>query len=209
MSYNRRVLPQLVEASLWTSVNSEIAPIEENLRGILGDLIRSCQATVFQNYQRLSGNPGTSFDPPSTAAGTQTPINNECDRQSAQDTDPARGSTSLFFQEPPYLHDSTDGVSDQLIGGSLELYPTRSHGSDSGYGSVPTGCECDCHKMGGNQPNRGIGSTSRSNTGGCEDACQMCLPVHSDPPLLVEADNRDDAFKDYDFDKDLNTFLNL
>ena len=48
--YNRRVLPQMVEANLQSIVNAEMAPIETNLRALLVDIVRRCQATVAQNF---------------------------------------------------------------------------------------------------------------------------------------------------------------
>ena len=52
-AYSRTELPRLVEASLQAIVSTEMAPLEENLRAMLVDIVRRCQSTVAQNYGRI------------------------------------------------------------------------------------------------------------------------------------------------------------
>lgn len=141
-AYNRTALPLLVEANLQAVVSVDMAPMEESLKALLVDIVRRCQSTVAQNFQRLQG-PKVS---PNRSIGS-TP-------QILPSTQPAAlplvaANHALgFYQEPPYLT-AEAGASSPGPPLEDESHRATSQGqvSDSGYGSGtgPDACECPCH----------------------------------------------------------------
>ena len=142
-AYSRTELPRLVEANLQILVNAEISPIEESLKSMLVDIVRRCQSTVAQNYDRI--HPSSSQERESTSsqvlntsflsqaediningdlstAGRQQPLEQPAHRYEI--------NTAAFFEEPPLQCTST-----------MDMQPGAYHrdlaaqSSDSGYGS--------------------------------------------------------------------------
>ena len=107
-AYNRRALPRLVEANLQAMVNTEMVPLEENLRRLLVDIVRRCQSTVAENFRvtrpskRVSPN---SPQQPSPQAISPLPTGGEKFFTDSQLLAPTvAGTTSGFFEEPPHMH---------------------------------------------------------------------------------------------------------
>ena len=141
-SYNRRALPLLVEANLQAVVNAEMAPLEESLRAMLVDIVRKCQSTVAQNFQRLYGPKTSSNGSRRSPSLGSVPI-------LQPNLQPAKTSQALHhYQEPPFQSVGA-GVSDwtphpEDCGHSGY---TQAPFSDSGYASGvnPDSCNCPCH----------------------------------------------------------------
>ncbi|KAL8821639.1 MAG: hypothetical protein Q9191_007267, partial [Dirinaria sp. TL-2023a] len=150
-AYNRTELPRLVEANLQTLVNAEILPLEESLKRMLVDIVRRCQSTVAQNYDRI--HPASSQERDS---GSSQVLNTSFDFQ-AEDTNvnfdaltagrqqlleqPAQldqTNTTAFFEEPPPQSTNTLDVQPE------DYHPkSAAQSPDSGYGSFLF-CTCTC-----------------------------------------------------------------
>ena len=132
-TYSSRALPLLVEANLQALVSAEMAPLEDSLRTLLVDIVRRCQSTVAQNFQRLQGaKPGVG------SASSLTP-----DALPCGPPQPAKINQALLhYQEPPFQ------ATDVAVSNTIPLIPhERTPFSDSGYGSGvnQVWCDCPCH----------------------------------------------------------------
>ena len=141
-AYSSRELPRLVEANLQAMVNAEIAPLEESLRAMLVDIVRRCQSTVAQNYDRIRSASAADNDAPPvetsptalwspiedvTASGLLTSF--EPSNVSGRPMQHTDHTPSLFFEEPPFV-----GAEAAALGLNDPFFSTiGSH--DSGYGS--------------------------------------------------------------------------
>ena len=76
-AYNDLVLPLLVEADLQSLIDVEMAPIEQNARNMLVDIVRRCQTVVSQNYHSFQES--TSHSSP--IAGAQADLSPQDDTQ--------------------------------------------------------------------------------------------------------------------------------
>ncbi|KAL8718483.1 MAG: hypothetical protein Q9225_004384 [Loekoesia sp. 1 TL-2023] len=142
-AYNRIELPRLVEANLQTMVNAQIAPLEESLKAMVVDIVRRCQSTVAQNYNRIQATPSIEkprvndefFAAPLSLNAEQTANGDSWTTlQYPQTALEGRGlvnnETTNLFEEPPWLTSS-----------EAELFPGIDHSSsrginsDSGYGT--------------------------------------------------------------------------
>ena len=136
-SYSRRALPLLVEANFRAVVNAE-----ESLMAMLVDILRKCQSTVEQNYQRLYGpKPSSNGSRRSPSLGS-VPI-------LQPNLQPAKTSQALpHFQEPPF----------QSVGAGVSNWTphpedcghsgyTQAPFSDYGYANGVSfdSCNCPCH----------------------------------------------------------------
>ena len=212
-AYNRRVLPQLVEASLSAAISNDLAPLEERVRSIVGDIIRTCQSTVFQNFQRLntsgSPRPGLVVNPP---ASMLRPIIGAEGNDTSTHIGSSTPSTSRFYQEPPHLNSDRTFASFETLRNYDSPQQRNNQSSDSGYGSITRGCQCACHKC----------SDSPSDQSYARDAIEMDKPAnevqpsfqgcffcaHDHPDELPSIDNSgkdDDPFKDFDFEQYLQS----
>lgn len=140
-AYNRRALPLLVEANLQAIVDAEMAPLEGSLRTMLVDIVRRCQSTIAQNFQRMqeseSHSSNSELAPAPDAISKEPPA-----AAPPQPTKPTR--SALHYQEPPF----------QPEAGQLDWgLPCANHSqnrnlqdliSDSGYGSGVNVDLCDC-----------------------------------------------------------------
>ena len=210
-AYNRRVLPQIVEASLSAAISTDLAPVEERVRALVGDILRTCQSTVFRNFQRMNTtnppNPNVTASPIPHEGPNPVPID---DGENPFDTVGSSTSTSLFFQEPPHLNFDEGTTNFQSTPESNVLIPVNSQGSDSGYGSLPKGCECSCH-LAPSDPSHPSSTSSKVNR---EDAissdlaqsqgCFSCSSKHADQDQNVPLASND-IVEDFDLEQWLNS----
>lgn len=147
-NYNRTNLPLLVEANFRAIVDPQIAPIEEHVRALVVDLVRTCQSTVARNFQLTMASASLAND--RTESSNQAIASTESAVQT--DGEPIQtfgdGTAGMyFFREPPHVN--ADAGS-SLPGPMYEYNHdsvTSNHNpkSDSGYPSLPFSCSCSCH----------------------------------------------------------------
>ena len=146
-AYNRRALPRLVEANLQAMVNTEMVPLEENLRRLLVDIVRRCQSTVAENFRvtRPSKKVFTnSPQQPSSSTISPLPPRGKTFLTDSQLLAPTlAGTTSGFFEEPPHVEAGPSYP--RLPEGTEGLGIPQNQFTDSGYGSSLEACECSCH----------------------------------------------------------------
>lgn len=143
-AYSRTELPRLVEANLQSLVDAEISPLEESLKRMLVDIVRRCQSTVAQNYERI--HPASSQERESTSSQVLNTsylsqaeginVNGDLSTTARQQLleQPAHSyesNTTAFFEEPPPQGTNTIDVQP---GAHHSISVTQS--IDSGYGSV-------------------------------------------------------------------------
>jgi hypothetical protein len=141
-SYSRRALPTLVEANLQAIVGAEMAPIEESLRTLLVDIVRRCQSTVAQNFQRLHG------AKPNSNSSTRSPSLGSVPIQQPLPQPSIVNQALHHYQEPPF-QSLEAGVSDwgSRLENHVHVEGSQAPFSDSGYGSAVNHdpCDCPCH----------------------------------------------------------------
>ena len=154
--YNRIALPLLVAASLQSIVQSKIAPIEEEVRILLVDIVRSSQSTVAQNFQQAQQMKIAQASP-----SEATPAPAQEYLQTGEVEDPFKtlmpttgtvisADVATHYQEPPFSEFSID------FAPFTDLRQTpQKQASDSGYGTNSSPCACPCHL--------GIGSSNSTN----------------------------------------------
>ena len=99
-NYNRTALPLLVEANLRAIVDSHIAPIEERVRAMVVDIVRTCQSTVARNFH-LTISP--------------TPLANDRARSSSEGI--------LLSETAVHTHEEPAQVSMDVTASTLESFP--------------------------------------------------------------------------------------
>ena len=147
--YNRTTLPLLVEANLRAIVEPQIAPIEERVRAIVVDIVRTCQSTVAQNFHTRFAPTSSANDPtqssPQAIAPNRT-AGSTPEEAAESGINDATGNHLDFFQEPPHL---TAGARASLPVPTMynhnDITRNQNENSDSGYGSLPVACNCSCH----------------------------------------------------------------
>ena len=169
-SYSRTELPRLIEANLQAMVDAEVAPLEENIKALVVDVVRRCQSTVAQNYGRIK----SSTDITATQTGEKsTPAIEQADLQNANaheagfiqpsyDEPPFRDQP-VFFPEPAAIADwaAADASHEQEPFLSHEQEPFLSLQSDSGYGTLLDAYECQC-------------GDSQGPNGSSDEVCALC-----------------------------------
>ena len=144
-AYNQTALPLLVEANLRAIVESQIAPIEDRVRAMVVDIVRTCQSTVARNFNLMIASTSSVDD--RTQPHSQTVTLGESSANTREElarlprNDTADNPLDLY-REPPHLNAEAsttfpDPVS--MATGSQNL------DSDSGYSSIPHSCACSCH----------------------------------------------------------------
>ena len=148
-AYSRRALPRLVEANLQAMVNTEMVPLEENLRRLLVDIVRRCQSTVAENFRvtrpsrKVSPN---SPQQPSSQAISPLPTGGEKFLADGQLLAPTvAGTTSGFFEEPPHVPVEAGPSYPKPPEGTDGLELPQNQFTDSGYGGSLEACDCICH----------------------------------------------------------------
>ena len=147
--FSQSAVLMLVDAQLRLRLSSEVAPIEDNLRVHIVDIVRRCQSAVAASFLRSEEQPtGIELSTQVTIQGdgpeqhiTRAPI--------VDNTNEATTIASVFYEEPPFVtygdiglessHDSTLSFQAQT--------------NDSDYESRTSSCRCHCHL--------GIGSSQK------------------------------------------------
>ena len=133
-AYNRRHLPRLVDAHLSASISSDLAPLEEKMREMLADTIRTCQFIVFQKYQML--NMRRSSPQVDQISFLRSSSNSIC--QLSEETHINQpGLSQVLNTEPVYVEPDQIAFSQSAIA-QTPLSAHQSFGPDSGYGSTST-----------------------------------------------------------------------
>ena len=146
--YNRTTLPLLVEANLRAIVESQVAPIEERVRAMVVDIVRTCQSTVARNYHLTisktssAKNRMRSSSPATAAAETTVPTIVEPAQEAVND---ATGNSLDFFREPPHLNAEASASVPGPVYNHTDFTEYQNPSSDSGYGSLQERCGCFCH----------------------------------------------------------------
>ena len=147
-AYNRRALPRLVEANLQAMVNTEMVPIEENLRRLLVDIVRRCQSTVAENF-RVTRPPSKvpTNSPQQSSSQAISPLQTrETSLPDSQLLAPTiADTTSGFFEEPPHVHMEAGFSYPRPPESTDALEPPQDQFTDSGYGGFLGPCGCNCH----------------------------------------------------------------
>ena len=150
-AYNSRALPQLVEANLQAMVNTQMEPIEENLRRLLVDVVRRCSSTVVENFRRTR-EPRVSSNPPHLPSSHTVPTlphREETSPTNSQLLAPTVANTtsycSDFFEEPPHMGIEAGPSSLRLPESADCLASGPNYFADSGYASSLEACSCTCH----------------------------------------------------------------
>ena len=161
-TYSKTELPRLIEANLQVMVDAEVAPLEENIKLLLVDVVRRCQSTVAQNYGRIKSSADI------TASQLEEKSVPAVEPQHLQHTN-ARdgGSIHLSSEEPPFrgppvLFPESAASVDRVEIDSFEgQKPYPEFLSDSDYEILLNGSECQCDE--GHQPN-----------GFLDEVCAVC-----------------------------------
>ena len=147
-AYNRTTLPLLVEANLRAIVESQIAPIEERVRAMVVDIVRTSQSTVARNFHFTIA--------PASIAGDRMQSSSQTiaspERAMHTHGEPAQTDSvgivdnSLnFFREPPHLNAEASASAPGPVSDYNSFSRHQNSYSDSGYASLPSSCNCSCH----------------------------------------------------------------
>ena len=147
--YNRTTLPLLIDANLRAIVESQAAPIEENVRAMFVDLVRTCQSTVARNYHLLVA-PVSSANARMQSSTHTTAATEAAGQMSEGSADPfvddTRESSLDFLREPSRLNAEASASALGSIYNYSSIDGSRNQSSDSGYPGVSFSCSCSCHK---------------------------------------------------------------
>ena len=144
-TYNRTALPLLVEANLRAIVESQIAPIEERVRAMIVDIVRTAQSTIARNFNSM--NAPTSSADDETQPHSQTVRLAELGALSSEEPAQTFGidgadHPSELYHEPPHLNAEASASFPDPVSIAIG---SQYHSSDSGYSSLPFSCPCSCH----------------------------------------------------------------
>ena len=125
-------------------MESQIAPIEECVRAMVADIVRTCLSTVAQDFRSLndldripSSFPQASASDEVTTHGHEEPVHG-----SAPDT---AGNSLDFFREPSPLDAEANASLPAPMYDYSDLLHHQSQSQDSGYETLPDNCDCHCH----------------------------------------------------------------
>ena len=128
-------------------MESQIAPIEERVRAMVVDIVRTCQSTVARNF-RLSIAPvssaGDQLQPSQAIASVEdgTHTREDPDQTSVDGT---AGDSLDFLREPSLLNAEASASLPGRMYSHNYVTGRQSQSSDSGYGSLSKPCDCSCH----------------------------------------------------------------
>ena len=159
-AYSRAALPQLVEANLRATLDTDLKPIEENLRTQLVDIVRRCQSVVEENFRITRGSKvgtGDGLEPIISAQpGEDVPLSH-----TPVPATTMQGQMTDFFHEPPLMAPEMNISFAPIAGFTGGPDPFKGQLVDSTYGTLPEPCECVCHVF-------------------CTNTCNDCIGKHSD-----------------------------
>ena len=129
-------------------VESEIAPIEDRVRSLVVDIVRTCQSTVARNFHLMVAPASSAND--QTQPSTQTTVSTEAGEKKHEESthanvDDIGGSSLDFYREPPHLDAEASASSLGSMYNYSSVAGNYNQSSDSGYGSLPNSCSCSCH----------------------------------------------------------------
>ncbi|KAK0511334.1 hypothetical protein JMJ35_005907 [Cladonia borealis] len=189
-TYSRTALPLLVEANLQSLISAGIVPIEENVKKLLVDIVRTCLSAVAQNYKqwrgiRSSARNSTESSILSFAAEQQTREESIPTSQVPSPSPPQ--PRTLFFEEPPHVAVDTMPVVTALSHERISGPGQEVQYSDSGYGSYFDPCFCICHLH--------VDSAKVLDAlGNCEDCSQNHNPNSSTFDFLPSSFDLDSSY---------------
>lgn len=159
--YSRRALPRLVEANLREMVNTEMVPIEENLRRLLVDVVHRCQSTVTENFRVTRVTRSTSVNSPQPESSHTTPPTPPSEEMLPTDSQliipTSAFATPGSVQVPNQVSAEAGPSCPRPPEGDDALEPFPNLFTDSGYGSTQETCDCGCHAdVGTNQETNGL-----------------------------------------------------
>ena len=149
-------------------MESQIASIEERVRAIVVDIVRTCQSTIARNYH-LTMAPTSSANqptqPPSPAiasientvsmygypaqmSGNGTVANPTVtmyENLAQLSRNGSEGNPLNFFREPPHLNAEARTSFPDPVDSHSSVARHQNQSSDSGYASLPSSCGCSCH----------------------------------------------------------------
>ena len=126
-------------------METQIAPIEEGLRAMVVDIVRTCQSTIARNYNIMIAPTSLANDQTQPNSQTVTPgessanIREESARLPRID---AADNLSELYREPPHLNAEASATTPGPV--SSVIAP-QNLSSDSGYSSIFNPCACICH----------------------------------------------------------------
>ena len=208
--YNRTNLPLLVEASLRVIVETQITPIEEHVRTMVVDIVRSCQSTVARNFHLTVSPTSSASDRMQPSFQSITPAENGGDTRvgsaplSRHDT---ADNPLDSFCEPPHLSAEASASSP---GPKSRATGSQDPNSATGYSSLPHSCGCSCHDYSNylnTVDSKRISlcalksSATKPNIG--HSSCQSCAFMHLDFDILLGLD-LDNSNNDFDWNDEEN-----
>ena len=144
-NYSQTALPLLVEANLRAIVETQNAPIEERVRAMFVNIVRTCQSTVARNFHLTVSQPssanGRMQSSSQTIAPAETNVHTRTERGNSSRDDTTDDSLD-FSREPPHLNAE---VSAPFLGPLGNVTGSQGPNSDSGFESSPFSCACSCH----------------------------------------------------------------
>ena len=149
-------------------MESQIAPIEERVRAMVVDIVRTCQSTVARNYHLAmaptsSANQLTQPSSPAIASientvsmyGHPAQISGNGNVASPtvstyEDSAQISGNGTVgppldFFREPPHLNAEASTLFPGSVYNPSSVAGYQNQISDSGYASLRSSCGCSCH----------------------------------------------------------------
>lgn len=181
--YNRATLPLLVEANLRAIVESQVAPIEERVRTMVVDIVRTCQSTVARNFHLTIAPTSQAHDRITSSPQASSSYENATHTYEEPIHDSAyaiAGNSLDFFREPSLLTGEASASLPIAMYNHSNSINSQSQSQDSGYGTLTDTCDCLCHRH----------STLSTSTIGCSN-CPDCALNHSKPDVFDF-----DAFED-------------
>lgn len=210
-AYNRRVLPQLVEASLSAAISTDLAPVEERVRALVGDILRTCQSKVSRDFFQQM-NAATSPSPNANISPTPHGLNpvTLSDARNVLDSVGSWSSApSLFYQEPPHLEFDEAFTTSQVTSKIESQIPANRQPPqpvDSGYGSRDG--KLSCHQV-RSDPSLLYSTQTHDKLGDPvlndlvrSEGCTNRSSKHSDHSHETQSNEGHDLLRDFDLDFD-------
>lgn len=146
-AYNRTALPRLVEANLQAIVDTQMRPIEDNLRTLVVDIVRRCQSTVEENFRVIREpkvDTGSNSQP---SASQNISLTQPRDNAFSNEGQVSASVTDMthFFHEPPHMGMEASISNNDFLGPPNNPECPQNEYVDSGYGSTLDSCHCGCH----------------------------------------------------------------
>lgn len=139
----------MVEANLQAIIDARIAPMADDLRNLVVDIVRRCQSNVSQDYQR-NQQLATASQPAPWTIQTQGLESIPTQSDSAVTHYPAMKMTHSapdYFSEPNFVAAEASSMASIPMPTNSQAEQPNSDAQDSGYASLLDGCKCNCHPL--------------------------------------------------------------